>query len=427
MTRRQFAKSLGAAAVLLPFLPRRAWAAAPARRVIIVTSLATNNALWRPASAPGQPPQLPQMLQGLQPVLDHIVLADGLSFARPTEGHSSPQTLTGRTFGDAFDSPTCDSIDQFIASSLGSVTKLPKLLLGWKANSESQFWAAGARVPPIDAPLNAWQTAFGGATSTPTTATGPGLPRRSILDLVKGQIAELSGQLGVDAQRRLDDHLDSIRQLEQSMSGGGKCAAGAPPDLGGADPENDASTAAVADAHLATMVAALQCDVTRVVGMQWGVSDRQYLGVPGVMLEEHSMVHSGDDGVPRLLAAETYLCGWFTKLVTTLAQTPDPTAPGSSLLDNTLILWTRDQADAPNHKQYSMPYVLAGGKGYLRTQAGGLYVTYGGNDAANVSGVPHQRLLLNLAEYMGATGFTAFGNVAKLASGDQQPLSDIKV
>jgi hypothetical protein len=173
-------------------------------------------------------------------------------------------------------------------------------------------------------------------------------------------------------------------------------------------------------------VAALQCDATRVVGMQFGVSNRQYLGVPGVMVDEHSMVHSADVGLAGLQAAEAYLCQWFAKLVTTLGQTPDPMTPGSSLLDNTFILWTRDIGDGPDHKQFSMPYVLAGAKGYLKTQAGGVYRTYGGVDATNVTGAPHQRLLLNLCEWMGITTYTDFGDVAKLAPADQQPLADLK-
>lgn len=430
MTRRQFTKSLGAGIVLLPFLnsPLRAATTAAPRRLIIITSLGTNNTLWTPKSAPGQALQLQTMTQPLSTVADNILMVDGLSMVNPTEGHTTPQTLTGKTFDNAY-GPSTMSVDAYIAAKLGAQTKLPSLLLGWQAKNESQFWANGTRVPPNDSPINAWQTAFGGsATTAPTTSSGTKLPRTSILNLVTSQIKSLQNTLGSAAKQRLDNHLTSISELEQNLSAplSGSCTPPAQPTLSG-DPEADTNTDAVAQAHQSLAVAALSCDVTRIIGMQWGVSNQQYLGVPNVMGDEHSFVHSGSGFYPQLMAAEEYLCTWFANLVTALKKTPDPLASGSSLLDNTLVMWTRDISDGPDHKQYSMPYILAGATGYLKTQMGGNYFTYGGSDPSNTTGRPHQRLLLNLCDWMGVSDYTNFGTVSTLGAGDQQPLTDLKV
>lgn len=403
---------------------------APPRRIIVITSLGTIHDLWAPTSAPGQPLVLQPSLQPLTQVLGDIVLVDGLSFASPAEGHSTPQTLTGVSFNSAFNGKTA-SVDQYIAAQIGQVTKAPSAILGWQGVNEGQFWSHGARLPPMDSPINAWQSLFAVA-APPSTPGGVPLPRQSILNLIGAQIKNLRTQLGSEAQQSLGDHLDSISQLEASIVSGGAvaangCSVPSQPNLNGANPEDDTSTQSVANAHASLIVAALACDVTRVVGMQWGISNGLYLQAPNVNADEHSMVHSGSYGQASVIAAEQYLSQWFVSLVQQLKNTPDPSAAGSSLLDNTLILWARDIGDGPSHTQYAMPYVLAGGTGYLKTQASGAFFSYGGDNNTAVTGAPHQRLFLNLCEYMGVTNYTGFGQVASLASADQLPLQDLKL
>ena len=431
MTRRKFvASSVAASALLMPFLRSEAKAGTtPPKRLIIMTSLGTVHALWTPTSAAGHPVTLQPALQPLSQILGDIVLVDGLSFAIPAEGHSTPQTLTGKGFGNAFGGTTA-SVDQYISQKLGaSSTKVPSVILGWQGVNEGQFFSQGARLPPIDSPVNAWQTLFSASTPPPTTS-GVAMPRQSILDLAKADIKALQGSLGAEAKARLSDHLDSIAQVEATLTGTGTslsgCSAPTSPNLNGANPEDQTSTQVVANAHANLIVAALACDVTRIVGMQWGISNGLYLEAPNVNNDEHSMVHSGTYGEPTVIAAEQYLSSWFVSLVQGLKNTADPSAPGSSLLDNTLILWTRDIGDGPAHKQYAMPYVLAGGGSYLKTSATGAFYAYGGNNDNNVTGVPHQRLLLNLCDFMGVSNYSSFGGVSLLNASDQQPLTDLK-
>ena len=432
MSRRAFAQTLGAGIFLLPFMSPKAWGAnskatAVPKRIIIITSLGTVYNLWKPLSAPGQSLVLPTSLQPLSAISDRIVLADGLSFPNPSEGHSTPQTLSGFTFSNGF-GPNASSVDQYLASKLGAETKLPSLLLGWQAKDEGQFWQAGRRLTPLDTPSDAWQLAFSSAAPAAVATAPSTLPRQRIWDLVAAQLKDVQKTLGSEANARLNDHLASLAALEKNANGGALaagCVAPAEPTLGGLDAHADGSSDAVASAQVDLITAALACDVTRVVGMQWGVSNRQYIA-GDVSDDEHSAVHSGQWGQDKVIKAEAYLCTWFAKLVNNLASTPDPLAPGQTLLDNTLILWTRDIGDGPAHMQYSMPYVLAGGTGYLKTQKGGAYYNYGGDNDTRTVGKPHQQLLLNLCEFMGVPSATDFGTVSKLAAGDQTPLQDLK-
>lgn len=434
MSRREFAKAMGAGIALLPFMSPKLYAATQKltttpKRIIIMTSLGTNYSLWRPQSAAGQKLILPASLQPLSAVADRIVLADGLSFPNPSEGHSTPQTLSGYTFANGY-GPKASSVDQYLAAKVGMANKLPSLLLGWQAKNEGQFWQGGRRLTPLDTPSDAWQVAFSSAAPAPAaSASASPLPREQIWDLVAAQLSDVQKTLGTEAKARLNDHLASLAALQKNVKGGGLaagCAAPVEPKLGGADAQADTSTDLVAAAQIDLITAALACDVTRVVGMQWGVSNRQYIAA-GVMDDEHSAVHSGQYGEAKLIKAEAYLSAWYAKLVTSLAAMPDPMDPGHSLLDNTLILWTRDIGDGPTHMQYSMPYVLAGGAGYLKTTPGGAYYAFGGDNATQTVGKPHQRLLLNLCEFMGVSGATDFGTVNKLAAGDQMPLQELKV
>ena len=437
MTRRQFAAGLGAGVVLLPFMraPQARAAGAPVRRIVVMTSLGIAEHMWLPSSAPGQPLVLPQNFANLKPAADKIILANGLSFINsPAEGHSTPQTLTGKTFDTAY-RPTTVSIDQFIAAKLGASTKLPSLTLGVGGKNEGQHWSNGARVPPIDSPADAFQACFGvgSAAPPPATAAAPAaaaLPRKRILDLVAAQIKQVQANLGSQARARLDQHLTSIAQLEGNLAPPANtagCAPGAPPNLAGADPENTAAAAQMAAAHAQIIVSALACDVTRVVGMQFGISNNQFVQYAAPQgVEQHSEVHNGGpQGDPLVISCEGFLSTWFAGLVAALQAVPDPLNPGTTLLDNTLLLWGRDIGDGPNHLQYSMPYVLAGGTGYLKHSPGGALFTYGGSNSASTVGESHQRLLLNLADFMGITDTTGFGDFAKVKT--VGPLTDLKL
>lgn len=140
----------------------------------------------------------------------------------------------------------------------------------------------------------------------------------------------------------------------------------------------------------------------------------------------------------NMLACEVFQTQVFANIVNKLKDTPDPLAIGSSLLDNTLVCWTRDISEPfSTHSQFNIPVILAGGTGYLNTSPQGAYFNYGGYDAwpgsdkipkvstEQVRGAPHQRQLMNLIAYMGVPNAVTFGTVPALEASQRAPLAEI--
>src|SRR5690606_32168509 len=116
----------------------------------------------------------------------------------------------------------------------------------------------------------------------------------------------------------------------------------------------------------------------------------------------------------------------LAQLVGVLATTDDPTAPGTTVLDNTLIYWMSEIGDGANHLRVSgieypqvpshLPLVTIGGAGgAIKT---GQVVTGSEPlvDAAERGGRPASDLYLTLAHAMGATSAT-FPNTTGLVEG----------
>ncbi|RYF04370.1 MAG: DUF1552 domain-containing protein, partial [Deltaproteobacteria bacterium] len=315
------------------------------------------------------------------------------------------------------------SIDYWLGKKMGSTTKLANLALGWQSQNASFLYdLSGVQRPPIDDPTNAYQTMFGSVSSTASSAGAPAssYPRTSILDLVRSQLKGLQGSLGSEAKARLGYHLDSISQLENSLSapvtvGGAGCSPSAP-NLGGALPGSDTSAAAVMNAQAKLIVTAFGCDVTRVASLQLGTNQALHVPNPaGGVFDAHGQGAHGQTS--DAIAIESYLASWFAGFVTSLKNAPDSANGGSgSLLDNTMVIWLRDMGDGSSHSTYSTPIVLAGATDYLKSSPNGVYVNMGGMNTAvgtQRQGPSHMKVLLNAAEYLGVSSYSGFGDFTK--------------
>lgn len=419
VSRRQFAKALGAGLLMAPFLnlggrPARAQQAKQAKRVLLFCTMGTNPALWIPSDPTTS--IFNQATQPLSAIAGDVVLVDGLMSSDPGENHGSPEALTGKGFSD----PSPTSVDQFLATTIGMNDTIPALLLGANTNAnggKTMFYASGRNLPTINAPLDAFNAIFSGVTSGGGTPPSTVLARKmSILDLVKGEIGTLSQTLGATEKAKLNLHLDSIRQLENRLSGSGgsgNCTAPAAPTV-------DATNLLQADlVHLDLIVSAFACGLTRVAAIEFGSDQAVPVNLPNLQGEEHGQfIHGGaGSNYQQLIQLEQWYATTFVNLINKLKTTPE--ADGSGMLyDNTLVVWARDMGDSVNHNQKSMLFVVSGGAGgYLNRAPAGRYVHY---NSATVSD-RHERLLLNILQAMGAP-FTGFG---LLTGGDQTPLPEL--
>jgi hypothetical protein len=406
LNRREFARRVGLAALFSPFMSllkgAPASAAAPvgkAKYLLIFYSNGTDIAAWTPAGSTIDNIAFSSMTQPLSPLLANLVLVEKLSSLGTADNHAAPGGLTAQ----GYSGQTRISIDQFIADKLraaGIVTPIPSLILGSvKTEQQTSFYRNNQALSPIYSPVAAYDAIFGGA-----GGVSPALLRRrkSSLDLVNSELKQLSDQLGSHERQKLELHVDSIRAVEERLSGSGSgamsCAAGDRP------PEATQDLLA-SSKHLELAINAFACDITRVAAVQFGHHQNTQVsltevGNPGNWHNDY--IHS-DNPRTRLVNLERWLAGQFVAAANKLKSLPAPTGTGT-LFDQTLMVWARDMGDAVGHNGNDMRFVFSGGAGgYLVTSPNGRYIN-GGGDA-------HQRALLNCAAAMGVSDFTGFGDV----------------
>ena len=440
LNRRQFAQGIGAGLLLSPFaslLQRRPLHAAgtaagtkKAKRLLLFCSMGTKPELWSPTAVGGE--NSFTFSPATAPLAEHkdsLVLVEGLPSGNPGDGHGAPDGITGMGFGAGgyyYGSRVFRSLDQFVADGLiaaGVNRPIPSLLLGSETSvsgGTTLFWR-GNNLLPIASPSSAYNTVFGAVVPKGTSPAALLKRRQSVLDLVSGEIKKIQGRAGTVEKARLEHHLDSIRQLENKLiqsGSGGSCQ-----QLAGATDSPSAHPAIANDLiHLDIIVNAFACDVTRVAAIQFGTDQKLEVDLPGLQGDQHtSFIHGSNTDFTNLGKFETWMARQFADLITKLKARPEPGDSGTTLYDNTLLVWCRDMGDSTVHNQKSMRFVLAGGAGgYLKTDPNGRYLDLrpmGMGTSAN----RHERVLLSICDAMGIADYGGFGD-PNLAAPYKSPL-----
>jgi Protein of unknown function (DUF1552) len=443
LSRRHFTTSATAGILLAPFLSmlRRApaaSAAAPtkrAKRVLLFCTMGTSPDLWTPTGVSGENAfTFTASTQPLAAQKDSLVLVDGLVSGNPGDNHGSPDGLSGLGFNYSGQAAMI-SVDQFLGDQLkaqGVNRPIATLLLGADTNASGgkTMFNRQNNLPTIGSPLSAYNTVFGGgvpASGTGGAASAANLLRRrkSVLDLINGEITGLRQTVGSGDRAKLDAHLDSIRQIENRLSMSMSMPAGQSACSKPATVPPDSSTNILQTnlLHTDIIVSAFACDITRVAALQFGSDQSMPVDMPDLMLqgEEHGgFIHGGGPNFAQLIKLEQWLSARFVDFITKLKAIPEADGSGS-LYDNTLMVWARDMGDAVNHNQKNMRFVFAGGAGgYLKTNPNGRYLHFNGADPTD----RHERALLSICDAMGVTSFAGFGD-PKLAGAAKGPLSGL--
>jgi hypothetical protein len=141
------------------------------------------------------------------------------------------------------------------------------------------------------------------------------------------------------------------------------------------------------------LVMALACDMTRVATFQWstGQSTTRHQWIPEASgKSHHGITHGGSPDRAAYDAITRWYAGRVAELLAQLQSTPD--IDGSSLLDNTIVLWIAGEMGfADSHTFDDMPYVIFGGGG--GTIATGQHLVYDGR--------AHNDLMVTLQRAMG--------------------------
>jgi hypothetical protein len=442
-TRRQFVGSVGAGLLLAPFinmgLERKARAGSKqTKRLLLFCTMGTYPSLWTPKTSNGTVTTWSAMTQPLSAIAGNVILVEGMPTGNPNDGHGASDSLTGQGFGYYGQGVIKISVDQFVANKLGAGginRPIGSLLLGANCNENgglSQFYGGtnGGNLPTIGSPLSAFNTVFGSALPTGTSASALLSRRKSILDTVSAEIKSLESTLGSNEKAKCEAHLNSIQELENkltaSMSGSSACSK---PSTPGADSTfqymGDMDALAANLIHQQIIVNAFACDITRVACLEYGNDQKLMVNAPssfGLPFDDQhgGYIHSGaSSNYANLVKFEAYLATQFVNIANALQAVKDPldSTGQTTMFDNTLMVWARDMGDAQNHNQQSMRFVLASGNaGYLKL---------GGSSARYISSSErHERILLNICDAFGITSFSGFGD-PMLTGTSKSPLPNI--
>ena len=424
LSRRSFLRGAGAL-LTLPFMESlqrvSAFAAPvasapPMRMGIFTVTGGTVLESWRMAQG-GEFSKLPSILRPLDFCKDDLLLLTGLSNTGKTNGlngheacaftHLTAAAEARREGGKPIASI---SVDQAVAEVVGKETLFPSLEFGL-SNQETvySFRRDGTTVPYEADPRLLFERMFRGrkpivpnwsrrAANLAATAQDSAKPDsydRSVVDLVLENAKSLQRRLGRADQQKLDGYLTGVRAVEQRIA-----AVEAKRRLDLLDEQHPGLSKVVLAEQFTDeksrylwrnteavrrdperhgeyislmadlMILAFQTDTTRVATFACGSDEAMFPGVVTVGYERHchTLEHQGnsfrvEDADPISREACRQIHRWYTSLFAEMVRKMKAIDEGgSTLLDNTVLLYTSYMADG-GHGRDECPTLLVGKAG----------------------------------------------------------------
>ncbi|MCB9625903.1 MAG: DUF1552 domain-containing protein [Sandaracinaceae bacterium] len=331
---------------------------------------------WTPLST-GREYTLSDQLRPLAPVLSDVTVVSGTiaaSVAREPHNDGSASFLSGTpivaTGQHTIEAPT---IDVLVRNAIGGSTAFGAIQAGVDpglGNSTVSVNGPGSTNPATVSPLALYQLLFGEGFALP--GEEPVIDpmwqlRRSALSAVMEESATLRSQLGTHDQRRLDEHLNGIRELELRLlrfeEDPPNLASCALPPMPAAEYPELNSRPQMKQRHriIADMLTmALACDRTRVVHTMFthGGSNVRF---PGVATGHHELSHKIDAvSQDQLTLIVQQIIEEYAYFVQALAAVPEG---DGRLLDNMALLATSDCSFGAEHEITEYPILIAGSAG----------------------------------------------------------------
>lgn len=436
ISRRTVLRGLGAS-VALPVLEAMVPTSALAQKAARTNRMAflfvpngVDMANWTPAAA-GAGYELPSILQPLAKVRGKVSVLTGLAqhnaFALGDgpgdHARSTAAWLTGvhpkKTAGG--DIRNGISADQVAALKIGRNTRFSSLELGCErgaiagdcdsgyscAYSSSISWRS--ETTPMGKEVNprlVFERLFGnGEADGEAGRAQRDRYRKSILDLVGEDASRLQAQLGRRDQRKLEEYLQGVREIERRLEriekehperflAGAQRPKGVPADFG---------------EHICLMgdmmVLAFQADLTRIATFMFANdgSNRNYRAI-GISDGHHDVSHHGNE--PDKLAKKRNIDQFhIEQLAYILHRMEQVEELEGTLLDNTMLVYGAGISDGDRHNHDDLPILLCGGgAGTLRP---GRHLVYPRN-------TPMNNLFLSMLDRMGVPLETLGDSTGKL-------------
>ena len=327
---------------------------------------------WIPREA-GPDYEITACLKPLAPFRNDIHVITGLDSpaARlPGPGNSHYPSMSAVVSCEAFTGRGAGgpSLDQVIAGKLGRDSRFASLQIGvsqecfGESIQRNMSWVDRDRpLPPEMIPHRLFDRLFG-------TKEESWMERqKSILDAVRDDANAAKSRLGKGDERRLDEYLSSVRDLERSI-------ASLPPEYAqrcgaAAGRRRPADWPRIAKLQSDLLVHALASGQTRVASYMLtkcqGLARFPWLGHTS---ERHHEYTHGQVETPRGMRILRDICRWhveeFAYLVGKLKAMPEG---DGTLLDHTCLLYVHEHAEANAHKNNNLAVIVAGHAGGVKT------------------------------------------------------------
>jgi hypothetical protein len=401
------------------------WAQTPAKQVrrigFVFIPMGCDQARWTPPGE-GKLDELSPILSPLEPVKDQVTVITNTRLQNAYPGTHDTSNAAFLSAAPAKHTESSDyylgtTVDQIAAKELGRQTQLASLQLAMDLNplagvcnngyacvyQNCLSWSSPTTPLPSEAhPRVVFERLFGEGGSA--AARRAALEERaSLLDAFTEDIARLKHRVGVPDRARVDQYLDSVREVEREIQRAEKAVAeNTLPDVD----RPIGVPAAFAD-HAKLMfdlqILAFQADITRVIAFQLTreQSNRTYpeIGIPD---PHHPTSHHGGDPVKlaKISKINTFHVSLFADFLQRMKATPDG---AGSLLDHSVYLYGSGMGNSSIHDHENLPIPVAGGA--ATGMKGGQHIRYQKEtNLANLHLTLLDRLGVHLDSFMDSTG-----------------------
>jgi hypothetical protein len=390
LNRRTLLRGMGAA-LALPLLdsmvPARAAGTKPIIRLgFVYTPNGMMPAGWLPKSE-GAGFEVTPTMRPLAPFRDNLLVisnlthrtADALGDGGGDHARAGATWLTGvhpkKTEGSEIHAGI--SADQLAAKELGRQTQFASLELGIEepsfaggcdsgyscAYTNTISWRGATTPNPVQiSPRTVFERLFGdGETTDPAARLKRMREDRSILDYVNGDVARLGTRLGTRDKSKLNEYLESIRDIERRIQKAEEQTSVKTPVMA-----RPVGIPEVFEEHARLMsdlmVVAFQTDMTRVITYMLARegSNRAF---PELNVAEgcHVVTHHQNDPakIAKAQVVEEHRAKSFAYLLKRMSEAEDG---DGTLLDHTVLLYGAGIRDGNTHDHVDLPLVLVGGK-----------------------------------------------------------------
>jgi hypothetical protein len=346
--------------------------AAPVRLAVLFAGNGFHTKEWW-AKGEGKAMELGQVLAPLANYREKLLFVRGLYNEQALKGniHSSQtgNLLSGAPLASGGEIRSGTSIDQLLAQKYGRSTKVPSLVLGCETSnpaihknysmlySSHISWSSPTTPTPLELyPALAFDRLF-----KDEVQRGD----KSVLDAVLNDASDVRRQISATDQRKLDEYLDSVRDVEQRIAQAGKQG-----ELQGWRPTLDKPNIPrppegvpqnIAD-HMRLMcdilVLGFQTDTTRITTLKLN-NDHSSLRFPNLGVDymiHHLLSHS--DTADWLKVNQ-----FFVEQLAYIANKLDAIQEGErTALDNSMLLFCSSMLTG-GHDASQLPVVMLGGGG----------------------------------------------------------------